>query len=77
MRGRGFARLVPDAPVSRFILEMQGGKKGLIVNSTNLCASTNRAQVDLKAQNGKAITLHPALQPSCRKAHKKRHHRHR
>ena len=29
---------VPDAPVSKFVLEMQGGKKGLIVNSTNLCA---------------------------------------
>jgi hypothetical protein len=34
---------VPAAPVSRFILEMQGGKKGLIVNSrTSAPASTGR-----------------------------------
>ena len=28
---------VPDAPVSKFVLEMQGGKKGLLINSVNLC----------------------------------------
>jgi hypothetical protein len=30
---------VPDAPVSKFVLTMQGGKKGLLVNSRNICAS--------------------------------------
>lgn len=34
---RNVFELVPDAPVSRFVLRMQGGKKGLLVNSTNLC----------------------------------------
>ena len=29
---------VPDAPVSQLTLNMQGGKKGLIVNSRNLCS---------------------------------------
>ena len=29
---------VPDAPLTKVVLEMQGGKKGLIVNSRNLCA---------------------------------------
>ena len=29
---------VPDAPVSKFVLEHDGGKKGLLENSTNLCA---------------------------------------
>jgi hypothetical protein len=56
---------VPDAPVSEFTLEMQGGKKGLIVNSTNLCAKTNRATAKFTGQNGKATTLHPALKASC------------
>ena len=28
---------VPDAPVTKFVLEMQGGKKGLLVNSRNIC----------------------------------------
>ena len=30
---------VPDAPVSKFVLTMQGGKKGLLENSRNLCKS--------------------------------------
>ncbi len=31
-------RKVPDVPVSKFVLKMKGGKKSLLVNSTNLCA---------------------------------------
>jgi hypothetical protein len=62
---------VPDAPVSEFTLQMQGGKKGLIVNSTNLCAKTNRATARFTGQNGKARTLHPALQASCKAKAKK------
>jgi hypothetical protein len=58
---------VPDAPVSEFTLQMQGGDKGLIVNSTNLCASTNKAIAKFRAQNGKALTLHPVLRSSCKK----------
>jgi hypothetical protein len=57
---------VPDAPVSEFTLDMQGGKKGLIVNSTNLCASVNRATAKFTAQNGKQAALRPALKSSCR-----------
>jgi len=44
---------IPDIPVSKFVLEMQGGKKGLIVNSTNLCTSTNRAKASITGQNGR------------------------
>jgi hypothetical protein len=58
---------VPDAPVTEFSLHMAGGKKGLIVNSTNLCASTNRATAKFTGQNGKTATLHPALKASCKR----------
>lgn len=58
---------VPDAPVSRFILEMQGAKKGLIVNSTNLCGAAHRANAELDAQNGAKLQTHPALGASCPK----------
>jgi hypothetical protein len=61
---------VPDAPVSEFSLEMQGGKKGLIVNSTNLCLKANRATAKFSGQNGKLSTLRPALETSCKKARK-------
>jgi hypothetical protein len=57
--------LVPDAPVSRFVLEMKGGKKGLLVNSANLCRSTNRATVKMDGQNGKVDDFSPVLRNSC------------
>ena len=33
---------VPDAPVSSFVLELEGGKKGLLINSANLCKANRR-----------------------------------
>jgi hypothetical protein len=52
---------VPDAPVSRFVLRMQGGKKGLLVNSRNVCGAAYRATVKMDGQNGKAHDLRPVL----------------
>jgi uncharacterized repeat protein (TIGR01451 family) len=68
---------IPDAPVSKFVLEMQGGKKGLIVNSTNLCASVNRAGAKLTGQNGRLDQIHPLVQNDCGKGGRKgKHKRH-
>ena len=58
---------VPDAPVSKFTLQMQGGSKGLLQNSTNLCKSTNRAIVKLTGQNGKTYDTNPVIANSCKK----------
>ncbi len=44
---------VPDVAVSKFVLNMKGGKKSLLVNSTNTCAKPQRAVVKIKGQNGK------------------------
>ena len=57
---------VPDAPVTKFILQMQGGKKGLIVNSRNLCASKNRAAVQFTGQNGKRHDFRPVVKADCK-----------
>jgi hypothetical protein len=46
---------VPDVPVKKFILNMKGGKKSLLVNSTNTCKSKQTAVLNLKAQNGKKV----------------------
>jgi hypothetical protein len=59
---------VPDAPVGKFVLEMQGGKRGLLQNSTNLCRATNRATAKFKAQNGKAKDFRPVLGDDCRQS---------
>jgi len=56
---------IPDTPVSRFVLEMQGGKKGLLVNSTNLCAGKHYAEAKLTGQNGKTANQNPALKAPC------------
>jgi hypothetical protein len=50
---------------------MRGGKKGLLENSTNLCRSTNKATVQMDAQNGKTADSTPTLISSgCKKAGK-------
>jgi hypothetical protein len=58
---------VPDAPVKKFVLEMQGGKKGLIVNSTNICRGKHRAIADFKGQNGRHSLLRPLVKTSCKR----------
>jgi hypothetical protein len=61
----------PDAPVSRFVLRMQGGKKGLVVNSQNLCARKNRANARLKGQNGRRFNSRPVVRAvNCKKQRK-------
>jgi hypothetical protein len=44
---------LPDAPVSKFVLKMQGGSKGLIQNSKDLCKSSRKGKLNMKGQNGK------------------------
>ncbi|HEX7244391.1 MAG TPA: hypothetical protein VF245_02350, partial [Solirubrobacterales bacterium] len=56
---------VPDAPITKFVLEMQGGKKGLLVNSRNLCKGQAHAEVKLAAHSGAKTTLRPVLQRRC------------
>jgi hypothetical protein len=65
---RSTFEFVPDAPVSRFVLEMKGGKKGLLVNSENLCKKTHRANARFVAHNGRQVTLRPLVENDCKKA---------
>jgi hypothetical protein len=46
---------VPDVPVRKFILNMRGGEKSLLVNSQNLCKSEQTAVLNIKGQNGKKV----------------------
>jgi hypothetical protein len=64
-RIRNTFETVPDAPVSKFVLEMQGGKKGLLVNSTNLCKQKNHAISEFTGQNGKLYNTNPVLSAKC------------
>jgi len=46
---------VPDVAVKKFILNMRGGKKSLLVNSRNLCQSKQSSVLNIKGQNGKKV----------------------
>jgi hypothetical protein len=50
---------VPDVPVTKFVMTLPGGKHGLLVNSTNLCAKPVKAVIRFKAQNGKKLKPKP------------------
>jgi hypothetical protein len=72
---------VPDLPATKAIVTMQGAKKGLFQNSTNLCKEPHRATLQLDGQNGKPYDTAPELKVKCPKpkakhgkGHGRRHH---
>lgn len=74
-RMRTTFHVVPDVPVSKFSLTVRGGRKGLLENSTNLCARKYKVIARFKAQNGKKANMRPKLRAPCKR--KRSHHRHR
>jgi hypothetical protein len=56
---------VPDAPVSKFVLQLKAGKKSLLVNSSNLCKAPARADVRMVGQNGMHLSESPKVQTPC------------
>ncbi len=67
---------LPDAPLSKVVLTMQGGKKGLIVNSRNLCGAVSKANVEYEGQNGKESKANPVMKADCGGKRKHKHARH-
>jgi hypothetical protein len=64
---------IPDLPVSKFVLNLPGGKHGLLQASTNLCAKPVKGIIRLEGQNGKKVSRHPRIQTPCKNRHKKKH----
>jgi hypothetical protein len=58
---------LPDAPLTKAVVQMQGAKKGLIENSADLCKGARRARVSLTAQNAKRAKLRPVIGVRCPK----------
>jgi hypothetical protein len=58
---------IPDAPVSSFALNVNGGKHGiLVVSSADICAATQIANQGVEAQNIKQQNVDVAIKtPSC------------
>ncbi|MGD9735721.1 MAG: hypothetical protein AB7V58_08960 [Solirubrobacterales bacterium] len=66
---------VPDVPVRKFVLTMSGGKRGLLVNSRNLCDRRAFSFLNFKAQNGKKLKKKrlPLHTPACKGKGNKKH----
>jgi hypothetical protein len=73
-RIRNTFEAVPDAPVEKFTLELKDGKKGLLVNSTDVCKGTHKALAAFTGQNGKLDEYEPALRAQCGKGKKSKNH---
>lgn len=75
---RGTFEGLPDAPVTRFTMVLNGGRRGLLTNEKNLCASPQIATARFIGQSNQAEALKPQVGAKC-PGHKKgkSHHRHR
>jgi hypothetical protein len=58
---------LPDAPIERFVLQMRGGRRGLLVNSANICASPPIATVKALGQNNLGAIFTTKLRGQCGK----------
>jgi hypothetical protein len=45
----------PDVAVTKFVLNMKGGGKGLLINSRNLCSGQTNGFLNIKAQNSRQL----------------------
>lgn len=67
---------VPDAPITKVVLEMGGGKKSLLQNSTNVCRGKHLATVKMKGHNGAVRNFGTPLKAKCGKAGKSSRRQH-
>ncbi len=56
---------LPDAPVSKFVLDTLGGKKGLLINEEDLCKAPQKATVTMVGQNGAKTEGKRKLETAC------------
>jgi hypothetical protein len=68
---RGSFPTIPDAPVSKFVLKMHAGKRGVLVNAENLCRKRQPALARLIGHANRGWRVHPEVQAECKKPKKK------
>jgi hypothetical protein len=68
---RGTFPTIPDAPVSKFVLRMNGGKRGVLVNAENLCKARQLATARFLGHANRGWRLHPEVKAKCAKSKKK------
>lgn len=58
---------LPDAPIDRFTMTLSGGKRGLLVNSANICKAPPLASVSALGQNNIGTVFTSKLRGQCGK----------
>jgi hypothetical protein len=69
---RGTFPVLPDAPVTKFVLRMEGGRQGVIVNAAELCAGKQVARARFLGHANRGWRLRPALQARCKERKERR-----
>ena len=64
---RAFFAGLPDAPIERFTMVLDGGKRGLLQNSTNICAIAPLASIKALSQSNIGATFTTKLRGQCAK----------
>ena len=62
---RGTFTGLPDAPVSKFVMTLRGGRHGLLVNSENTCAAPQFASARILGQNNRGEKFRPRIAVQC------------
>ena len=68
---RGTFNTIPDAPVSKFVMTLKGGRHGTIQNSEDVCAATGLSTLRFSAHNRLGLKGHLGMEVPC-KRHKPR-----
>ncbi|HEX4464937.1 MAG TPA: hypothetical protein VH042_09895 [Solirubrobacterales bacterium] len=68
---RGSFEGLPDAPVSKFVLKMNGGRRGVVEVAESLCRKTQSARALLVGQSNQGLRLRSQVKTGC--ANERRH----
>ena len=66
---------LPDEPVDRFVMVLNGGRRGLLQNSANICKTPPEATVQALGQTNLGASFSTLLRGQCHKGKKRRRHR--
>ena len=69
---RATFKTVPDAPVSRFVMNLKGGQRSLLVNSVDVCEEPQFANAVFVGHNNVGVRLKPKLKVNCGKSTSKK-----
>jgi hypothetical protein len=70
---RTFFDNLPDAPIKRFTMILFGGRRGLLQNSSNICANPPLATVSALGQNNIGAKFGSLLRGQCQNQNKRPH----